>query len=317
MRKLILLLFAFSYGYSINAQSLEFSLSDYTLLPQKPVGKLHGISGIEYIASKKQWHLASDRGNYFIFDSIATLGDFEKREHLAIEKKTGNWFEAIRYDEKSGIFLYAVENEYKANKETCDTTTYVSYMDSFPPSYLIPPFHLPADNKGIEAISVTENGAVWVAPEAGWAGETEMGNDTIHFKKFERTVSGYQEAGQFSYVIDRSGCPMSATEKRGGISEILSVNENQLLVLERCFDQKVTDKIKARLWSVTVEGSHLKKDKKPAFDFNDGFPMVVDNLEGMSWWTPENGKRQLLLITDDNPGLKNNQRTQLILLKEK
>ncbi|MNL59567.1 hypothetical protein D3C87_1833080 [compost metagenome] len=88
-------------------------------------------------------------------------------------------------------------------------------------------------------------------------------------------------------------------------------------MLERCFDQKVTDKIKAKLWQVTVEGRHLKKDVSPAFDFNDGFPLEVDNLEGMSWWPGEDGKRQVLLITDDNPGLKNKQRTQLILLKEK
>ena len=317
MKNLILLLLFISLYTIAKAQSLQFELSDYTLLPQKPEGDLHGISGIEFISSKNQWHLASDRGNYFIFDSINTIQDFGKRQNLAIHKKTGLWYEAVRFDAKSNTFLYAVENEYTANSETCDTTTYVSYMDSFPPSFLIPPFHLPADNKGIEAIAVTENGNVWVAPEAGWAGETELGNDTIHFKKFEKINAVYSEVGEYSYVIDRSGCPESPTEKRGGISEIISVNETQLLVLERCFDLKVTNKIKAKLWQVTVEGSHLKKDTKPAFDFNDGFPLVVDNLEGMSWWNNVEGKRQLVLITDDNPGMKNKQQTQLILLKEK
>ena len=317
MKNLILLLLFISFHTIVKAQSLRFELSDYTLLPQKPEGELHGISGIEFISSKNQWHLTSDRGNYFIFDSINTIQDFGKRQNLTVHKKTGLWYEAIRFDARSNTFFYAVENEYTANSETCDTTTYVSYMDSFPPSFLIPPFHLPADNKGIEAIAVTENGNVWVAPEAGWAGETEVGNDTIHFRKFEKAVSGYAEVGAYSYIIDRSGCPQSPTEKRGGISEIISVNETQLLVLERCFDLKVTNKIKAKLWQVTVDGAHLKKDIKPAFDFNEGFPLVVDNLEGMSWWNNDNGKRQLLLITDDNPGMKNKQQTQLILLKEK
>lgn len=317
MRNFIFLTITLLFSHFSNAQTLKFTLLDYTLLPKKPEGILHGISGIEYIQSKDQWHLASDRGNYFIFDSIKTIHDFEKRQAAAVSKKTGYWFEAIRYDSRSETFLFAVENEYKPNKETCDTTTYVSYSDSFPPAYLIDPLPLPADNKGIEAIAVTENGSVWVAPEAGWTGETEVGHDTIHFRKFERVNSGYTETGVYTYVIDRSGCPQSSTEKRGGISEILSVGEDQLLVLERCFDQKVTDKIKAKLWQVTVEGQHLKKDISPAFDFNDGFPMEVDNLEGMSWWPGEDGQRQVLLITDDNPGLKNKQRTQLILLKEK
>lgn len=317
MQKIVLFLFSCFCFHSLKAQSIKFELSDYTILAKKPAGPLHGISGIEYISSKKQWHLASDRGNYFIFDSISNIRDFEKKQDIAITKKTGYWFEAIRFDPRFSTFLYAVENEYKPNEVTNDTTTYVNYFDTFPPAYLIPPVHLPADNKGIEAIAVTDSGTVWVAPEAGWQGETEVGNDTIHFWKFVRKNSGYSEAIPYSYVIDRSGCPLSTTEKRGGISEILAVNERQLLVLERCFDEKASKKIKAKLWQVTVDGSTLKKDSAPAFDFNDNFPFVVDNLEGMSWWPVENNKRQMLLVTDDNPGLNNSQRTQLILLKEK
>jgi hypothetical protein len=317
MKKLVLVLITCFCFHLAKAQSLKFTLADTTILAKKPAGLLHGISGIEYIASKQQWHLASDRGNYFIFDSIRNIRDFEIKQNSAVAKNTGYWFEALRYDPRTATYLFAVENEYVPNKETNDTTTYVSYYDSFPPDYLIPPMPLPADNKGIEALAVTDSGAVWVAPEAGWPGETEVGNDTIHFRKFERKNSGYSETASFSYVIDRSGCPLATTEQRGGISEILAINETQLLVLERCFDEKGTKRIKAKLWQVTVEGSRLRKELTPAFDFNDHFPFTVDNLEGMSWWPAENGKRLVLLVTDDNPGLKNNQRTQLILLKEK
>lgn len=317
MKKLLLLLFATFCLTSLQAQSLQFELSDYTILAKKPEGLLHGISGIEYIPSKGQWHLASDRGSYFMFDSIANIRDFEKRQNLAQFKKTGYWFEAIRFDPQSSTFLFAVENEYKANDATCDTSTYVSYFNDFPPAFLVAPVHLPADNKGIEAIAVTDSGAVWVAPEAGWAGETEVGQDTIHFLKFDRTSYGYGEPVAYTYTIDRSGCPLGGSEKRGGISEILAVGEQQLLVLERCFDDKVSKKIKAKLWNVSLQGSHLKKDVTPSFDFNTGLPFVADNLEGMSWWPVDGGKRQILLVTDDNPGLKNSQRTQLILLKEK
>ncbi len=308
----------------IQAQILQFAFSDSTVLSMKPIGQLHGVSGIEYVPAKKQWHLATDRGSYFIFDSIKTIRDFAKWDKVAMPKYTNYWFESIRFDQANGRFLYAVENDFVPIWENRDTTSYVSYFDSYPPElnnmkYLVAPIPLPADNKGIESMAVTGGGNVWVAPEAGWAGETEVGQDTIHFLKFIKTDSSYQQPVPFSYVIDRSGCPNSDIEKRGGISEILSVNENQLLVLERCFDNGDggTNKIKAKLWQVTVNGSHLKKDTEPAFDFNKGLSFQPDNLEGMAWWPSDNGKRKLLVVTDDNPGLKNKQRTQLILLEEK
>lgn len=307
-----------------NAQPLQFSFSDSTILPLKPLGQLHGISAIEYLPSKKQWHMATDRGAYFVFDSIKTIRDFEKMEKSVMPKYTKFWFESVRFDINNGRFFYAVENDYAPIWENPDTTTYVCYAESYPPKevwgkYLIAPIPLPADNKGIESIAITESGNVWVAPEAGWAGETEVGQDTIHFLKFVKIDSGYQKPEPFSYIIDRSECPFGPLEKRGGIAEILCVNENQLLVLERCFDNGKggSNRIKAKLWQVTVDGSHLKKDEKPAFDFNNGLSFQPDNLEGMAWWPLDNGKRKLILVTDDNPGLKNKQQTQLILLEEK
>ena len=324
MNKIILILLLIIGFHQVNAQKLRFIFSDSTVLPLKPAGNLHGISAIEYVASKNQWHLASDRGNYFVFDSIKTIRDFEKAEKTLFPKSTHNWFEAVRFDKESGRFIYAVENEYEPIWENIDSTTFVAYYDSYPPKvgkpqFLIPPMWLPADNKGVESLAITDNGNIWVAPEAGWAGETEVGQDTIHFWKFMKSGEGYNQPEAFSYVIDRSGCPFGPTEKRGGISEILSVNENQLLVLERCFDNGKggAQTVKAKLWNVTVKGKHLEKDKEPAFDFNKQMPFAPDNLEGMSWWPSSGGKRKLILVTDDNPGLKNKQQTQLILLEEK
>ncbi|GGB85284.1 esterase-like activity of phytase family protein [Dyadobacter sediminis] len=323
MKKTILSILIIFRIFQCEAQSMQFTFSDSTILPLKPAGLLHGISAIEYIPSKKQWHLASDRGNYFVFDSIQNIRDFDRKSTASLVKNNWSWFESVRYDAMTGNYFYAIENEYKANDENTDTTTWVSVYESFPPTrpnpfYLVPPMPLPADNKGIEAIAVTENGNVWVAPEVGWKGETEVGNDTIHFLKFYRD-SHYEQLQTYSYVIDRSGCPYGTVETRGGISEILTVSEDELLVLERCFDEGNggTNKIKAKLWKVTADGQHLKKDPAPAFDFNAGMKFVPDNLEGMAWWPSENGKRKLVVISDDNPGAKNKQRTQIILLEEK
>ncbi|WP_149242764.1 esterase-like activity of phytase family protein [Dyadobacter sp. 32] len=316
----LMVLFWFSMA---NGQNLQFSFSDSTFLPAKPTGQLHGISGIDYVASSDQWHWASDRGGYFVFDSVKTIRDFALMQKTLVPKLTTYWFESVRIDPVTGRFFFAVENDYLPSWTNTHTTTYVASFPSFPPrqaepDYLVAPLKLPADNKGIEGIAITPAGNVWVAPEAGWAGETEIGQDTIHFLKFKKTFSGYAPAGQFSYVIDRSGCPYGTSETRGGISEILSVNESQLLVLERCYDNgaKGSKKIKAKLWEVTVDGYHLKKAAEPAFNFNSGLKFTPDNVEAMSWWKRKDGKRQLVIVSDDNPGDNNKQRTQVILLKE-
>jgi hypothetical protein len=315
-----LILFCFNEA---NSQALQFTFSDSTVLPAKPLGQLHGVSGIDYHASKDQWHWATDRGSYFVFDSVKTIRDFARMEKKMFPKLTTYWFESIRIDPVSGAFFFAVENDYKPTWTNTNTTTYVAYFNAYPPkqaepTYLISPMQLPADNKGIEGITVTQNGNVWVAPEAGWPGEMEVGQDTIHFLKFKKTFSGYAPAGQFSYVIDRKGCPYGTSETRGGISEILAVGENELLVLERCFDNgpEGSKKIKANLWHVKAEGYHLKKSGKPAFDFKKDLSFDPDNVEAMSWWKMQDGKRQLVIVSDDNPGDKNTQRTKLILLKE-
>jgi len=324
MKKAFLIIFICLYFQQSNGQSLQFVFSDSTILPLKPVGQLHGLSAIEYVTSKKQWHVATDRGAYFVFDSINSIRDFEKFQKKVMPKYTKFWFESVRFDQSNGRFFYAVENDYKPIWENPDTTTYVCYAELYPPKevhpeFLIAPIPLPADNKGIESMAITDSGNVWIAPEAGWAGETEVGQDTIYFMKFNKMESGYSQPEYFSYVIDRSACPFGPIEKRGGIAEILNVNENKLLVLERCFDNGKggSNLIKAKLWQVTLEGSHLKKDAEPAFDFNKGLPFQPDNLEGMAWWPTDGGKRKLILVTDDNPGLKNKQQTQFILLEEK
>lgn len=304
----------------LNAQSLQFTFEDSAVLPTYPSGLLHGISAIEFDSQNKQWHWAADRGRYFVFDSIASIHDFGKEKKIAVTKHTVWWFESIRFDRNDRRFYYAVENEYEPSWENPDSTTYVRYSDTFPPeanpTFLMPPLHLPADNKGIESLAVTDSGNVWVAPESGWGGETLADRDTIHFRKFERVGDGYGQPVSYSYLIDRKGCPNSKTEYLGGISEILSVAENELLVLERCYDEGPggTNKIKARLWHVVLEGSHLRKATEPAFDFNKGLTFQPDNLEGMAWWPSGNGKKKLLLVTDDNHNRK--QQTQIILLQE-
>lgn len=322
MLRITFSLFTFLICISALGQDIQFKFSDSTFLPKKPNGFLHGISGIEYDTKEKLWHMANDRGGYFIFQNIKNISDFQQPKNLKVEKYTRYWFESIRIDPSSGRFFFAVENEYEPVWDNSDTTTYVAWYDQYlpklyAPNYLVEPIRLPVDNKGIESVAVTENGNVWVTSEVGWLPEEKITSDTIQFFRFLKDKNYQKEV--FSYLIDRTGCPHSPTAERfGGISEILSVNENELLVLERCWDNGPggSKKTIAKLWQAKINGNQLIKPENPSFDFNKQLPFEPDNLEGMAWWPTTSGAKKLILVSDDNPGLDNKQRTQLILLEE-
>lgn len=316
---LLLSFFLFNYA---EAQSLEFIYKESDILGQRPESKFHSISAIEFLPKQKEWHLVSDRGQYFIFKNIKSVKDFGLAADTTFTQKTPFWIESLRYDNRSNNFIFSVENEYHPTLANSDTTTYVAMTPSviappIKPKYLVSHMPIPADNKGIEAITLSPNGAIWIAPEAGWQGQAHIDSTTIHFMRFTPNKKKGYDKKLYSYSITRKDCPFSTTENVGGISEILSVDDNRLLVLEKCFDDGPggSRKVKANLWLATVQGNSLVKTESPAFDFST-LPFRVDNLEGMCWWPyASEGKKQLLLITDDNDNKV--QRTQLILLQEK
>tara|TARA_R110002124_G_scaffold239540_3_gene404762 strand:- start:73 stop:1041 length:969 start_codon:yes stop_codon:yes gene_type:complete len=321
MRKFLLLLFFISVTYLAKGQGIQFSFTKSLCLSEKPFGQLHGISGIDYNASTKEWHWVNDRGVYFLIKNIESIEDFQMQQDSLIGKSTIYWFESIRIDPTTGRFIFSVENEFTPHWQNHQTSTYVSYFDKSPPKstklkYIIPPMDLPADNSGIEAIALTNQGKLWVAPERGWKGETV--SKKVLFKRYKFHNDGYLSDGEFHYEIEKEICPNTPMKDSEGISEILAITEDKLLVLERCYDNVSTRPkiVKAKLWEATISGNKLIKSATPAFDFNASLPFIPDNLEAMAWWPNETGKRQLLLVTDDNPGTVNRQKTQLILLTE-
>ncbi|MFZ1527175.1 MAG: esterase-like activity of phytase family protein, partial [Ferruginibacter sp.] len=98
-----------------------------------------------------------------------------------------------------------------------------------------------------------------------------------------------------------------------GISSILSLNENQLLVLERSFSTgNISLVVKIYLTNLTgaenirdnesILLSPVKKSltKKLIFDFSS-LKITIDNLEGICFGPRlPNGNRSLLVIADNN-----------------
>jgi hypothetical protein len=156
----------------------------------------------------------------------------------------------------------------------------------------------PSTNKGIEALALTPT-YLWVAPEAGSVEEARTDNTLVHFYRYRKAGDRVVFDAEFEYDIDRNVCPGEAL---GGISEIIAVpgDETRLLVLERCY-QKPTVTVKLYEARLDEQAKRLIKfSDKPAFDFNSLPGFRPDNLESMTWGEDSNGKKILVVMSDDN-----------------
>ena len=117
------------------------------------------------------------------------------------------------------------------------------------------------------------------------------------------------------YVVEVAPIPFAPTQADGfadnGISEILALDRDRLLVMERSFAAGVGNTI--RLFDVDLRGatnvadidaltgqSFVPAAKRPVLDLAE-LKIRLDNLEGMSWGPRlPNGNRTLILVSDDN-----------------
>jgi hypothetical protein len=97
-----------------------------------------------------------------------------------------------------------------------------------------------------------------------------------------------------------------------GISEILAMDDQELLVLERsAFTSGSQVFYNIKLYQVSVAGSSKNAEipasatKQLVFDFSSLAKQIsdgrgLDNFEGMAWGPDVGGKRTLLFVSDDN-----------------
>lgn len=292
---------------SAQGQTVSFTFKDYLTLPRSR--NLHNISGLEFIPQKNEWQLAGDRGQYFLLRNIHQLTDWVCQPDSSFQ--TGLFLEAVRYDAPSDTYFFAVES---------DTESYVGYRKHTMPQTGEPferlplPHSMPVKkNKGIEALALSTN-YLWVAPEAGSTEEARIDNPLMHFYRYKKADGAVVFDAEFSYEIDRNVCP---SEALGGISEIIAIpgDESRLLILERCYEN-ATKTVTAKLYEARIDEVNkrlIKQKEKPAFNFNGRNGFHPDNVEAMTWGEDVNGKKILVVMTDDNTG--KTQWTQIILLE--
>lgn len=192
------------------------------------------------------------------------------------------------------------------------------------------------NNKGFESLSISPNKKhLFTANEqslyqdkrfvkSGAFSRTKRLADRVRIVKYTSEKNKFVEKGQFLYELDIA--------PDNGVVELLSLNENKILVLERSWDggkRKITAKIYLVDLSTGVDISemdskqikkakHLKK--KLLIDLDNiigqlapGF-RVLDNFEGMAFGpTLPNGSESLVLTTDNN--FRDHQLTQILILE--
>lgn len=302
----ILVLLALFATLPATAQTITFSFEgDSTTIPTT-IDSLRGISGLDINPESGEWHLVSDRGKHFIFTGIRTIRDLGNPAHLKLAERTPFWFESIRYNNRSQTYFWTDEHEFVTSLMAGPAPTESA-------SRILLKIPLPASNKGLEGIAITPNGTLWVAPEAGWEGQTALTQDTITFFKYLTPLVADPLAQRYKYPINR--CLFAQGEERvGGISEILAIDDQHLLVLERCYDSE-QKQLTAALYVATLNEATHTLTKTLAFDFNRHYPAPICNLEAMAWADAQH--QRLVLIADDNFRLNRTLRNQVIVLKRR
>lgn len=183
-------------------------------------------------------------------------------------------------------------------------------------------FRASAANRGVrrnlafEGISFTPDAAtLYVAMENALLQDgpiPTLGNGSAS-RILEYDYASGEVRAEFVYEVSPIPVPPKEPGKfaDNGISEILAIDRNRLLVMERSYAQGAGNTI--RLFDVDLSGAtnvaqfdslagkrYVPATKRLLFDFAT-LPIRLDNLEGMTWGPRlSNGNRTLIFVSDDN-----------------
>ena len=238
--------------------------------------------------------------------------------------------EALRYDRSNNTFIWSSEGERIVTPQKTilenPAVTIINpegkFIDTFQlPSQLI----MSAQNDGPRQNGVFEgltflndNKSLLVSVETpllqdGPAAGPGDSSGIIRMIKFD--IQSRKPVAQYAYKIDPVAYPPITPGgfKVNGISDILSVDDNKLIVIERSYSTgRLSCTIKIFLADLSgaenIQNIDALKDKKGIKLINkklllnmDHLGIFIDNVEGVTFGpTLANGKRSLLFIVDNN-----------------
>lgn len=311
-----------------------------------------GLSGIDYFAPENSYYLISDDRanknhvrfytaqigiNHFKIDTVI----FSKVTFL--KDRMGNYYpnskedpfhtpdpEALRYNPANNTFVWSSEGERIVNpKETVlenpsvtETDKNGNYIDTFslPPQMIMHPNDYgPRKNGVFEGLTFdkdhknlfvsVEEPLYQDGPRAG------TGDSSAICRIIQFNIKTKKAVAQFAYRIDPVAYPpiVPSAFKVNGISDILWVEKNKMLVVERSYSTgrlKCTIKVFLADFSSAenINGvasikdrNNLRTASKKLLLNTDNLNIFIDNIEGVTFGpTLPNGKKSLIFVADNN-----------------
>jgi hypothetical protein len=251
--------------------------------------------------------------------------------------------EALRFNPKNNTFAWSSEGERIVNPQKTilenPAITEISIAGNYLDTFQLPPqLHIQATENGprqngvVEGLTFADNyKKMYVSVEEPLYNDGSRAgihDSTATCRIIKYDVATRKAIAQYAYVIDavaHSPFPPNAF-KVNGISDILWLGNNQLLVTERSYSTgRLSCTIKVFLADVSQaenvnEITSLKNkpllktiSKKLLLNMDDlGF--YIDNIEGVTFGpTLPNGKKSFLFVADNNFNFL--QKTQILLFE--
>jgi len=304
-----------------------------------------GLSGIDYDAKKDIYYLVSDDGSKINparfytakiklsnkgidsveFVSVTTLlqSDDSVYSYSSIDP------EAVRYYPKKHQLFISSEGEKIVNKEGTilhQTSINIYKLNGeLQDSFSLPAnMHMqaieqgPRSNGSFEGLSFTNDyKTIYVNVEEPLYedGPKASGGDSSAWTRIlEFDVASRKQVAQYAYLVDPVAYPASPAGafKINGVSEILWVGKNELLVMERSFSTgRLGCVIKIYLANLSgatnvssihsLKGASFRPVSKKLLLNMETLGMPVYNIEGVTFGPKlPNGHQSLLFVADDN-----------------
>ncbi|WP_058050307.1 esterase-like activity of phytase family protein [Janthinobacterium sp. Ant5-2-1] len=309
-----------------------------------------GLSGIDYDAASKSWVMESDDRseinparfyraalNYDskAFSSVSlssvhffTQPDGSRYPNLAHAKlDQGDQvadIETIRVDPQDGSLWYGSEGNRKVGlhpflRHADIDGRYLATLPT-PAMFKVSKEEVGSrNNMSFEALSFASDGkSLWLGMEAALYQDGPLATpDNGSVVRITRLDRAGKVLGQYAYPIEPvASRPAPGREADNGVSEILAVNDHQVLVVERAGVANADGVYRnhVRIYEMDTEGAtdvqalpalagatYVPARKRLLLDLEKIGLTRVDNIEGISWGPRlENGRRSLVLISDDN-----------------
>jgi hypothetical protein len=305
-----------------------------------------GLSGIDFDGRSGAWFVVSDDRsdtnparyytaslsydqNRFSSVQINTAVTLRQADGSSYPNRTAGGNvpdpESLRVDPSNNTLWWTSEGDRARNLDP-----FVAQIDAT--GKLLTSFALPAmfkmnaaeekgsrNNATFEGLAFAPDGqSIWVAMEAPIYEDGPLPTPTSPaVSRFTRVDRAGKVLAQYAYPIDAIPvAPAAGKNADNGMSEILAVNEHQLLVIERAGVQGADGNYSnyIRLYEVDTDGasniaalpslvgaSYTPLKKRLVLDLNTLGLAKLDNIEGITWGPKlANGHNSLVLVSDNN-----------------